>query len=508
VSLTVVSDAWGAKTGHELLILSKQDPDITAVLGGDVSGYPTRDAAVAQVSEWLGDLTSDKSLVAAVLARSELAAGAPVGRLWPILSEVALYGLAGDIVREVEPETEADPAALLVLALATFGNIVGREPHFWVGATRHSVNLFEGIVGATSSGRKGTAQAEIDRLFTPADANWAANCRYPSASTGEGLIYHVRDAKYSDSKKDDTTGVWALEDKGVQDKRLMVTSSEFAQVLKVMARPENTLSPVFRQAWDGGQLATMTKQNANKASGAHVSFVGHITEDELKAQLASGLEISNGFANRFLWVCTRRSKLLPRGGNLAQSTINGLTKRIAAAVDAAKLPAQRPAKSTTIAPDLELKRDAAAEERWESAYIYLERERPDAYGMVAGRGAPQVMRLAAIYALLDQAWEIRIEHLEAALAVWDYCDQSAGYLFGGLTGNPDADAIMAAVRGNPDGLTRTDISSLFGRNRTKDQIQLALKALCDAGHIRPDAAVGLGGRSMTIYHASVPEVSV
>lgn len=77
MSLTVVPDAWGAKTGHELLVLAMRDPDIAAVLGGDVSGYPTRDAAVARVGEWLGELTSNKNLVAAVLTQSELAAGAP-----------------------------------------------------------------------------------------------------------------------------------------------------------------------------------------------------------------------------------------------------------------------------------------------------------------------------------------------------------------------------------------------------------------------------------------------
>ncbi|MEW6229964.1 MAG: hypothetical protein AB1700_18055, partial [Bacillota bacterium] len=64
----------------------------------------------------------------------------------------AFYGLAGDIVRTIEPHTEADPVALLVQFLVAFGNAVGRGPHFVAEADRHGLNLFACLVGATAKG--------------------------------------------------------------------------------------------------------------------------------------------------------------------------------------------------------------------------------------------------------------------------------------------------------------------------------------------------------------------
>ncbi len=52
-------------------------------------------------------------------------------RPWPgPLATEALRGLAGEIVRVIEPHSEADPAALLIQFLTAFGNAVGSRPHF------------------------------------------------------------------------------------------------------------------------------------------------------------------------------------------------------------------------------------------------------------------------------------------------------------------------------------------------------------------------------------------
>src|SRR5215472_11202690 len=51
-------------------------------------------------------------------------------RQWPApLAAQAFYGVAGEIVRCIEPHTEADPAALLFQFLCVFGNLVGRSPN-------------------------------------------------------------------------------------------------------------------------------------------------------------------------------------------------------------------------------------------------------------------------------------------------------------------------------------------------------------------------------------------
>ena len=102
-------------------------------------------------------------------------------------------------------------------------------------------------------------------------------------SSGEGVIWEVRDASF-EQQRDKKTGELneVKVDNGVDDKRLFVAESEFAQALKVMSRPANILSAVLRYAWDTGNLRTLIKNNPARATDAHITIVGHITEEELK----------------------------------------------------------------------------------------------------------------------------------------------------------------------------------------------------------------------------------
>jgi hypothetical protein len=89
------------------------------------------------------------------------------------------------------------------------------------------------------------------------------------------------------------------------------------------------------------------------------------------------------------------------------------------------------------------------------------------------------------YALLDGAGAIDVPHLEAALAVWEYCESSAAFVFGDLLGDPIADEISRALQlAGPEGITRTSIRDLFGRNRSSDRIGAALALLATKGRAR------------------------
>jgi hypothetical protein len=102
-------------------------------------------------------------------------------------------------------------------------------------------------------------------------------------------------------------------DEGVADKRLCMLETEFGATLRALEREGNRLSGVIRLAWDGETLATATK-HAVRATGAHVSIIGHVTSHELLA-LLQRVEIASGLANRFLWVAVRRARVLPFGGS-------------------------------------------------------------------------------------------------------------------------------------------------------------------------------------------------
>ncbi|MDP7360009.1 MAG: hypothetical protein QF828_16515, partial [Pseudomonadales bacterium] len=83
--------------------------------------------------------------------------------------------------------------------------------------------------------------------------------------------------------------------------------------LKLMNREGNILSATLRQAWDSGTMTQLIKNNPTKATDAHISLIGHISKEELLRYLKD-VEQANGFANRFIWCCSKRERLLPEGG--------------------------------------------------------------------------------------------------------------------------------------------------------------------------------------------------
>jgi hypothetical protein len=93
--------------------------------------------------------------------------------------------------------------------------------------------------------------------------------------------------------------------------------------------------------------------------------------------------------------------------------------------------------------------------------------------------------LSLLYALADGSAKIRLDHLQAALALWDYAERSLEYIFGQSLGDPVADEIYAALSNAGDqGMSRTDIRDIFKRNQSSDKIQRALSVLVKAGKVR------------------------
>jgi hypothetical protein len=176
----------------------------------------------------------------------------------PQLLPKALFGLTGDLIRTIEPHTEADNAALLVQLLAGFGNLIGRTAYFRVEADLHYTKLNAVLVGASSKGRKGTSWGHVHRLLCRVDESFI-ECVHDGLSSGEGLIHHVRDAqkKKVPIKKQGRIVDYQEEivDEGACEKRAFILEPEFARVLGSMKREGNTISSVIRQAWDWTGLA-------------------------------------------------------------------------------------------------------------------------------------------------------------------------------------------------------------------------------------------------------------
>lgn len=386
--------------------------------------------------------------------------GTPPEAPWPVLDRAALYGLAGEVVNTIAPHTEADPPALLASYIAAFGSALNSGPHARVGGAQHPARINVVVVGKTAKARKGTSWAAVRPVLEGADEMWARTRVVHGLSTGEGLIGAVADP-VSDADGKVTSA-------GVSDKRLLVVEEEFSRVLAVGKREGSTLAAVLRLAWDGSPLSVLTK-NATKATGAHISVIGHITVEELRKGLTE-VDKANGLANRFLFVCARRPHLLASGGNLDDAEVYELARRTRRALEAGR--------SVGV-----LRRSPDAEALWAEMYAEMAEDEPGGLlGALVARPEPQTLRLSVAYAALDGSRTIEVAHLEAAYALWRYCRESARYVFGDAEGDEVADKLaMALARAGPDGLDFAAQSEVFGRNVSAKRLAMARDLLESRG---------------------------
>lgn len=384
------------------------------------------------------------------------------------IDDDAYYGLAGEIVKTIEPHTESDPIALLLQLLSAVGNAIGPSPYLMLEADRHKPKLFCVIVGDTAKARKGTGLGWVKKIVNMADPDWQRRC-VSGLSSGEGVVHHVRDP--------------ADDDEHAIDRRLMVIESEFGAVLKVADRHGSILSSTVRDAWDDITLRTLNKNNPVISTNSHISIIGHITNDELRHLLCQS-DMSNGFGNRFLWACVKRSKLLPLGGSLRDDDLIPLAQYLREAMMAA-----RKGGRVTL--------DGEAINAWSAIYHSMAAKPPGGLiGAMCCRMETQLLRVAMIYALIDGGTVIRVKHLDAARALTNYCTKSVREIFASHTGNHVADTILREVRA-VGRLNRTQVRDLGAGHWSRGQIDEAIDILV-TDHNVATIHEDTGGRRKTV----------
>jgi hypothetical protein len=386
---------------------------------------------------------------------------------WPEPPRIAAYaGVVGDFVDLVTPDTEADPVALAAVLLTLYGAAVGRGPEVRVGRTRHGANLFTVLVGPTARAAKGSAMDHPRDVLDGTAAPWVTGL-----GSGEGLVDALRDPT---TATDHQTGAVTVVREGANDKRAVLFEPELARLLRVASRQGSTVTSLLRAAWDGDALAITTRHNPVRATGAHVAAVFHTTPEEVQRELES-VDLFNGVANRMLWFACRRSRLMLDIPDFTHGPAwDAMTERMEGLVAAGRNRGR-------------LVLDPYAAEAWRAMVPDLESERPPLMAAVCARVRPQVLRLALVYALLDQSVAIKPAHLDSAAAMWEYAERSARWLFSDALGHAEAERILAALQdSDPTGLTRTQIRDLFARNATEAQLRSGLHMLATQGLARSE----------------------
>jgi hypothetical protein len=366
----------------------------------------------------------------------------------PMAAE-AFHGIAGDFVRLIEPHTEADPAALLTNFLIAAGVLFGRHARCVADGKTHFPVDYLVMVGKSGESRKGTASTRTLNVINRVEENFSDEHVLSGLSSGEGLIKGMS----NELQSPDLPG------------RYLGFLPEFGSLLEVMTRQGNTISAVLREAWDGDRLRVLTRNEPLDVSNVNLSIIAHVTPEELLNNLTATDRV-NGFANRFLFVLVRRSKFLPEGG--ADVNVSGIVSRLHAAVSDAKGRGV-------------IRRDEMAREFWAEAYRRLTTGRDGIRGALCSRAEAHTPRLSLLYALLDSADEIRLEHLRAALAVWDYSERCINWIFTAQSGDVEADRILRALASGP--MSLSELHGVFGRTRTAEWLQAKLADIVRKGKI-------------------------
>jgi hypothetical protein len=405
-------------------------------------------------------------------------------RPWPTLHEAALYGIVGEIVRLIADQSEADPAAILITLLAGLGNIAGPIPRMTMGNAQHPARIFAVVAGKSNEGAKGTSYEDTRPFLNMVDSDFDSRTRSGFGS-GEGIISEFSDQKEKDDEQSNTEAI-------PRDRRCFIVEEELSRIYTVAAREGSTLSEILRQAWGGGVLSIIRAKDRIIAHSVHISLIGHITPEELKLKLAS-IDMVNGFGNRFLYVCSKRSKVISRGGKPDLNRLKQLAEKIAGNI--------------ANVGERQFHFDDEAGAAWD-AFCHAQKDSEGILDTLLARARPQCLRLAVAYALIDGLPVIRAAHIRAAIAVWDYSLVSADYLFGDLCEDRTQAGILDLLQAeHPGGCTIAELNRSLSNNLRGGAMSAALDALQDAERIRFEVeAPPKGGRPAKRFYAVPPTI--
>jgi putative DNA primase/helicase len=394
---------------------------------------------------------------------------------------------------------ETNPIAIASNFIAYLSCAIGRVPYLAVGNTSHHPRLFFLHVGRSGRGRKGDAVSLVSRIDEVVRAHGrglAPQVHRGGLSSREGLAALIHDG-YRLGQQEVPT---------IEDKRLWVIESEFANVLQQSRRGGNTLSAALRDCWDGVDLKPATKTNRVQASEPHVCMSGAISPVELLA-MVQRRDLLNGFVNRFLLIWGERTKIEAFPRRAPQERVDALASEVVEVLDFIRSQTvdQRKAVPMTL--------DENARKSYAQLY---QAELNQDFGSalidsLLERRAPMLLRLAMVFALTDRRWSIEARHVEAAMAWIRYATDSVNFVFSAEPEGPPQHKIRWAAGRIADFLasrgsaSRRDlVVDCFGRHQSAELVDAAIAHLIEDAPVKVQIEVrprsrGGAGRGATIY---------
>lgn len=385
-------------------------------------------------------------------------------------------GLVRDFVEAACANTEAPPAGVAMALLTFLSACAGRSLYLPVGDDFHHARLMFAHVARTNQG-KGVSFTLLNRVIRKIREAYLMNtpdllpCVHKGGlSTREGLAALIADPR---ENKD------GMLEGGTEDKRVLVVETEFANVLNNAKRQGNNISTAIRDCWDGSDLSPLTKNDKVCCTDPHVSILANITPSELVRLLPPG-EVSNGFANRILFILAESSKSVADPEPCPDEQVAGLAHRIADVMVWAKgnYPAEKDSRRMALSDPARAIRDAV--------YPRLKNPSNDPFLLdLMARGRAHVLRLGMIFAIADKSLTVEEKHFRAALAWVALWQQSCQFIFRTVANEAkaektveDAEKILSFLRDKGGLVARTDITrGCFRGHASASRIDAALESL-------------------------------
>jgi len=378
------------------------------------------------------------------------------------------YGLAGEVGLISSRGSETNPVSSALAFLSFFSANAGRDSFLKIKNTIHHPRIFTLHIGRSSIGGKGESM-ELTHIIRSRlekeNEDLVGQTHEGGLSSGEGLISLIHDGFMSEP--------------AINDKRLWIVESEFANTVTQGARKGNSLSSTIRNLWDGKSQGGGTKSNKTSTTDPHVSFHGCVTPSELKAMLSNN-DILNGFSNRFIMIHAENIAYVPNPKETPEHEVVRLVQRTKEVIQFAlgDYPTHKNTKQIQESED--------ALEFFAMRYKAVTKPFNDiVLDGILSRRRSHTRRLAMLFALLDKTRVIEVKHYKAAFAWEAYTTESVKYIFNSERRNKatqekraNANKIMEYLEEKNSGASKTDISNeCFKRHLDALKINEALSSL-------------------------------
>jgi putative DNA primase/helicase len=399
----------------------------------------------------------------------------------PKLRKEGLIGILGKISSALSNGTEASIEFIAAYLMVRFSSSIPRGYLIMpFGAFNTEPRINSLFVLGTGEG-KGLAERQTNVLINTAiemleneispysGLSIYARVYAGGLSTSEGIAYELRD---------DAVTLKGDVQSGIDDKRLCVIETEYANLITKCNLNGSTLSITIRKLFDGDPIEPMTKTDRTSCKKPHVHIVGHITPEEFIARLDS-VSIANGLANR-----------LPIFSGIQQ-----VYQPIPHNIDKQELQSHAKALNIVTSWCHQEKRTIVMSECYKQLWTekYTDLKQIGAKGSIEQSLMTRAPHYAAMYAMifaaLDMSTTVTAKHLESSLAWIDYWHESVRYIF-----STEADAFKAEqknyqaldvlntikdqiTKNNGQPITRTPLQQALGKKYNSKQLTELLKLL-------------------------------